>query len=116
MSAHEVGGVVGPAEAEGLAQSSRAAAQRVIRRLRVPAAVTHDLDPSERRQRPEQHPSAHSGRLADDIGEVVDSVGEVDLKMSGRAKQRCVPTAEPAEAVARGIIFRIGLDLDDATP
>ena len=43
----------------------------------------------------------------------MDAVRAVDVRVTGRPEHRRRPRRSPAEAVTRGIVLVVGLDLDD---
>ena len=71
------------------------------------------VDARHRRHRPQQHGCAVTADAGDDVGAVVHAVGEVDVQMAGRPEHRPRCAASAAVRVARRIVGRVRLDLDD---
>ena len=89
----------------GPEQSDRSAA--------TPAPRAHDVELARRLERSDQNRLGAAGLVADEVQAPVDAVRAVDVRVARCAEHDRVPGRLPAEAVARGILLVVGLDLDD---
>ena len=97
--------------AEGLAELARAGAEGPLGADAAPRA--HDVETVRRLERADQHRLGAAGLVAHEVEAPVDAVGAVDVRVARRAEHDRVPRRLPAEAVTRGILLVVGLDLDD---
>ncbi len=70
--------------------------------------------PVERLDRADEHRRADPVGPGHHVGAAVDAVAEVHVQMPGRAEHHLVAGRAAAERVARRVVFRVRLDLDDA--
>ena len=70
--------------------------------------------PAERLQRPDQDTGSHAHGLAGNVQHVRCAIGEIDIGVAAREKERVGPGRLAAIGVTGGIADRIGLGLDDA--
>ena len=71
------------------------------------------VEPRRRLERAQEHRGADSFRVADDVRAPVDPVRAVDVEAARWAEHRRVPRRLPTERVARRIVRRVRLRLDD---
>ena len=77
------------------------------------AALAHQLDPGDRRERADQHRRADARGLATALSIAWIAVGAVDVGAARRAEQRLRARRQPGEGVAGRLALVVGLGLDD---
>ena len=98
--------------AERLPEPARAAAQQEIAHAASPLA--HQLEADRRLERAHEHGGGRPGPgAAYQVQHPVDPVAAVDVDAAGRSEHRGVAPRRTREAVRRGVVLLVGLDLDD---
>ncbi len=115
----QIEAVVGFAgDAEGLAQTARAAGEVARRRVwRQAATAGHLFDPRQRLERTQEDATSQTFFLAGKIHAVIAAVDEVDIRVTRRAEQDFVPRRWPAMRMrggigCRGVGAEVGFDFD----
>src|SRR5208337_4129504 len=109
----------GAGDAEGFCQPARATgkSRKIVRAAQHDvSSPRHLLDALEWFERTEEHGSGEALALARDIETIVDTIDEVDIGKTRRAKHDGVARSQAGSCVGSGIAFsEVSLDLDDTT-
>lgn len=109
--AGEVGLVLAEADPQRLGQLAGAGAEFGIGL--VAAALAHRLEAVGRLQRPDQDRGGVALRFGDGVEQAVDTVGEVDVGVAGRAEEDPGALGQPDVGVTGGVVGLVALGLDD---
>jgi len=103
--------VVLAGDAERLAETARPRAEQ--RCVIEPPTGPHTGDAVSRLERAEKHGGASPLVAANDVGAPVDPVRAIDVQVPGWPEHRRVPPRPPTIRVARRVVRRVRLGLDD---